>query len=162
MMSEEANIPPETEPTAQERATRTAAEDYGAETIQVLKNAAHIRQNPGVYIGESSTAGMHHLLYEVLHNSIDEAMAGFAHRVSVSLNVDGSATVDDDGRGIPVEIHPTEKRSTLELVMCEVGAGGKFNKDAYKISGGLHGMGVQAVNAHSEWTQVEVFRDGQH
>src|SRR5262249_53210859 len=117
--------------------------------------------NPGVYIGESSEAGMHHLLYEVLHNSIDEAMAGYAHHLSVKLNVDGSATVEDDGRGIPVEMHPVENRSTLELVMCEVGAGGKFNKDAYKISGGLHGMGVKAVNALSEWTLVEVRRDGQ-
>src|SRR5262249_59959257 len=97
-----------------------AGGEYGAENIQVLKNAAHIRQNPGVYIGESSEAGMHHLLYEVLHNSIDEAMAGYAHHLSVKLNVDGSATVEDDGRGIPVEMHPVENRSTLELVMCEV------------------------------------------
>lgn len=150
----------EAEPTAQQQATREAAEQYSASHIQVLKNAAHIRQNPGMYIGASNVAGMHHLLYEVVHNSVDEAMAGFCKEIVVTIHLDGSITVEDDGRGIPVEMHPTEKRSTLELVMCEVGAGGKFSKDTYKVSAGLHGMGIKAVNALSEWTEVEVRRDG--
>lgn len=159
-MSDEATMPPEPENTAQQQHTRDAANQYGASNIQVLKNAAHIRQNPGMYIGASNIAGMHHLLYEVVHNSVDEAMAGFCKDIKVTVNVDGSITVEDDGRGIPVEMHPTEKRSTLELVMCEVGAGGKFSKDTYKVSAGLHGMGIKAVNALSEWTDVEVRRDG--
>jgi DNA gyrase subunit B len=159
-MSDEATMLAEPETTAQEQATRNAADQYGASNIQVLKNAAHIRQNPGMYIGASNVAGMHHLLYEVVHNSVDEAMAGYCRNIQVKVNVDGSITVEDDGRGIPVEMHPTEKRSTLELVMCEVGAGGKFSKDTYKVSAGLHGMGIKAVNALSEWTDVEVRRDG--
>ncbi|MBL8823703.1 MAG: DNA gyrase subunit B [Planctomycetia bacterium] len=132
---------------------------YDESNIQVLKNAAHIRQNPGMYIGASSEAGMHHLFYEVIHNSIDEAMAGYCKNISVSIHVDGSISIEDDGRGIPVNIHPEYNRPTLELVMCEVGAGGKFNKDSYKISGGLHGMGIKAVNALSEWTTVQVRRN---
>ncbi len=137
-----------------------AVSEYGASNIQVLKNAAHIRQNPGMYIGGSHEAGMHHLFYEVLHNSIDEAMAGHCRNIEITLHPDDSITIEDDGRGIPVEVHPDFNRSALELVMCEVGAGGKFNKDSYKISGGLHGMGVKAVNALSEWTTVQVRRDG--
>lgn len=132
---------------------------YDESNIQVLKNAAHIRQNPGMYIGASSEAGMHHLFYEVIHNSIDEAMAGYCKNIAVTIHVDGSISIEDDGRGIPVNIHPEYNRPTLELVMCEVGAGGKFNKDSYKISGGLHGMGVKAVNALSEWTTVQVRRN---
>ncbi|MCS6978387.1 MAG: DNA gyrase subunit B [Gemmatales bacterium] len=159
-MTERTSTVLEAEPTAQQQATREAAEQYGASHIQVLKNAAHIRQNPGMYIGASNVAGMHHLLYEVVHNSVDEAMAGFCKEIVVTIHLDGSITVEDDGRGIPVEMHPTEKRSTLELVMCEVGAGGKFSKDTYKVSAGLHGMGIKAVNALSEWTEVEVRRDG--
>lgn len=133
---------------------------YDESNIQVLKNAAHIRQNPGMYIGGSQEAGMHHLFYEVIHNSIDEAMAGHCKSISTTIHVDGSISIEDDGRGIPVNIHPEYNRPTLELVMCEVGAGGKFNKDSYKISGGLHGMGVKAVNALSEWTRVQVRRNG--
>jgi len=159
-MADEATTTLEPSNTAQQQHTRDAASHYGASNIQVLKNAAHIRQNPGMYIGASNLAGMHHLLYEVVHNSVDEAMAGYCKHIHVTVNVDGSITVEDDGRGIPVEMHPTEKRSTLELVMCEVGAGGKFSKDTYKVSAGLHGMGIKAVNALSEWTDVEVRRDG--
>ncbi|HMO35796.1 MAG TPA: ATP-binding protein, partial [Gemmatales bacterium] len=133
---------------------------YDESNIQVLKNAAHIRQNPGMYIGASHEAGMHHLFYEVIHNSIDEAMAGHCKTIATTIHVDGSISIEDDGRGIPVNIHPEYNRPTLELVMCEVGAGGKFNKDSYKISGGLHGMGVKAVNALSEWTRVQVRRNG--
>jgi DNA gyrase subunit B len=160
LMPDHAILTPETEITAQEQATRDAADSYGASTIQVLKDAAHVRQNPGMYIGDVGSRGLHHLVYEVVHNSVDEAMAGFCHHIHVKINVDGSVTVSDDGRGIPVEMHPTEKRSTLELVMCVVGAGGKFRKDAYAMSAGLHGIGVKAVNALSEWTEVEVRRDG--
>jgi DNA gyrase subunit B len=133
---------------------------YDESNIKVLKNAAHIRQNPGMYIGGSSDAGMHHLFYEVIHNSIDEAMAGHCKTISTTIHVDGSISIEDDGRGMPVNIHPEYNRPTLELIMCEVGAGGKFNKDSYKISGGLHGMGVKAVNALSEWTRVQVRRNG--
>ena len=147
-------------PTAEEQATTAAAEHYRAENIQVLKNAAHVRQNPGMYIGDVGSRGLHHLVYEVVHNSVDEAMAGFCKNINVTIKVDESIAVDDDGRGIPVEMHPTEKRPTLELVMTEVGAGGKFRKDTYKVSAGLHGIGVKAVNALSEWTEVEVRRDG--
>jgi DNA gyrase subunit B len=147
-------------PTAEEQATTAAAEHYRAENIQVLKNAAHVRQNPGMYIGDVGSRGLHHLVYEVIHNSVDEAMAGFCKNINVTIKVDESISIDDDGRGIPVEMHPTEKRPTLELVMTEVGAGGKFRKDTYKVSAGLHGIGVKAVNALSEWTEVEVRRDG--
>jgi DNA gyrase subunit B len=143
-----------------DQATAAAAEQYRAENIQVLKNAAHVRQNPGMYIGDVGSRGLHHLVYEVVHNSVDEAMAGFCKNIHVTINVDGSITVADDGRGIPVEEHPTEKKSTLEIVMTEVGAGGKFRKDTYKVSAGLHGIGVKAVNALSEWTEVQVSRDG--
>ncbi len=148
-------------PVAQDGQDQTnGAGQYGAENIQVLKNAAHIRQNPGVYVGGSTVGGMHHLVYEVVHNSVDEAMAGFCKNIKVTIHVDGSISIDDDGRGIPVEMHPVENRSTLELVMCELGAGGKFRKDTYKVSAGLHGMGIKAVNALSDWTEVQVFRNG--
>lgn len=143
-----------------EPAAVAAADDYDAASIDMLKNADHIRQNPGVYVSDGGVAGLHHLFYEVIHNSIDEAMAGHCRNIEVTINVDGSITIEDDGRGIPVEPHPIHKRSALELVMCEVGAGGKFRKDSYKVSGGLHGMGVKAVNALSEWTTVEVKRGG--
>jgi DNA gyrase subunit B len=147
---------------AELQAVRTAAEGYTGQHIQILKNAAHVRQNPGMYIGDVSTRGLHHLVYEVVHNSIDEAMAGFCRNIVVSIKVDGSGSVEDDGRGIPVDLHPTEKRPTLEVVMCEIGAGGKFNKSTYKVSAGLHGIGVKAVNALSEWTVVDVYRDSKH
>jgi DNA gyrase subunit B len=133
---------------------------YTAANIQVLKNAAHVRANPGMYIGDVGPRGLHHLVYELVHNSVDEAMAGYCKNIHVKIGVDGSVTVADDGRGIPVGMHPTEGRNTLELVMCEVGAGGKFKKDVYAMSAGLHGIGVKAVNALSEWLEVEVRRDG--
>ncbi|MER3415998.1 MAG: hypothetical protein C4297_07275 [Gemmataceae bacterium] len=136
------------------------AAEYSAEHIQVLRNAEHVRQNPGMYIGDVGPRGLHHLVYELIHNSVDEAMAGYCHTIQVLLHVDGSVTVADDGRGIPVETHPTEGRSTLEVVMTQVGAGGKFAKDSYKVSAGLHGIGVKAVTALSEWARAEVRRDG--
>jgi DNA gyrase subunit B len=133
--------------------------DYTGEQVNVLRDAAHIRQRPGMYIGNTSTSGLHQLVYELVHNSIDEALAGFCKNIAVRIHVDGSCTVEDDGRGIPVDEHPTEKRPTLEVVLTKVGAGAKFENNAYKVSAGLHGMGAKAVTALSEWTEARVRRN---
>ena len=137
-----------------------AAGAYGAEQIQALSDVEHVRQRPGMYIGNTGARGLHHLVYETVDNSIDEVMAGFAKDVFVTINPDGSCTVLDDGRGIPVETHPELGISTLEVVMTNLKAGGKFDKQVYKTSGGLHGIGLKAVNFLSEWCTVEVRRDG--
>src|SRR5581483_8821335 len=160
-MNEDLPITVDIEQTAAaEQAAADASDRYGSGNVQIFRDAAHIRQRPGMYIGNVASSGLHHLVYELVYNSVDEALAGHCKTIQVKINVDGSLSVRDDGRGIPVEEHPEAKRPTLEVVLTTVGAGAKFDKNTYKVSAGLHGIGAKAVTALSEWVEAEVHRNG--
>src|SRR5436190_20336015 len=154
-MSDELNVATATVDTAP-----APGAQYEPENVDIFRDAEHIRHRPGMYIGDTGPRGLHHLVYELIHNSVDEALAGYCKNIHVRIQHDGSISVSDDGRGIPVEIHPKAQRSTLEVVMTMSGAGAKCDKRSYKTSAGLHGIGAKAVTALSEWTEAEVRRDG--
>src|SRR5436309_1452753 len=159
-MSDELNVATATVDTAPAPTAPAPGAQYEPENVDIFRDAEHIRHRPGMYIGDTGVKGLHHLVYELIHNSVDEALAGYCKSIHVKINVDGSVSVSDDGRGIPVGLHPKAGVSALEVVMTMSGAGAKFDKRSYKTSAGLHGIGAKAVTALSEWTEAEVRRDG--